>query len=126
MGADPMISHIPLTPLERELVQWAIDPMAEYWHEEQEQPELIMPRIDGTMLLLPGNEDVKHDLLYRLGEQLVDMTAGAVQTREITPQKGAAIRRAIDSACAKIRGRGVTKTGKGPRRLRMLFRISGR
>jgi hypothetical protein len=63
---------ITLTPRQKEIAEWAIDPMSDYFEEQFESGEMIympeMPFIerDTDHLNIPEDAEVIGDLLYRL------------------------------------------------------------
>lgn len=83
---------IKLTALQAEHVDWALDPMQEYWggwggfptrdgeiFSDAGNPELAipegatMPVLNGCVLTLSNWSEINEDLLYRVGEMLPDM-----------------------------------------------------
>lgn len=75
---NPGPHKIKLTKGEKEAAAWAIDPMEEFWQEQVSEGEVDemppLPVIEGSELVLPDHEDVIDDFLYRIEDQLADMS----------------------------------------------------
>ncbi len=70
---------IVLTAAQADHVAWAIDPMECYFADLFDDGEIDavppLPRLDGRVLTVPGDELAIADILYRLEEQLPGMAA---------------------------------------------------
>ena len=67
---------VDLTPLQKELAEWAVEPMITYLSEDCEDvnvPKAQIARVEGSILYISSHEDVIDDFKYRLEEQYVDM-----------------------------------------------------
>lgn len=65
---------VTLTKKEAEWVEWALDVMPAYWHEEMEQPDEPMPILQELVLdLARVNDEVIEDLIERLEWQGTDL-----------------------------------------------------
>jgi len=97
------ISSIALTPAERKWAEWAVDPMGEYWVERAENGDAVpteLPILLGRLLLIPQEELVVVDLLYRVEVQATDITEEhAVESG----RPAATLLRPIRSLARKIR-----------------------
>ena len=71
------MKNINLTDKELVIAEWAIAPMEDFFEQLVEEGEIEkmpeMPKISGNTLLLPEDEGVIVDLLYRVEEQYTDM-----------------------------------------------------
>lgn len=95
--------RIKLTPLQINHVEWALDPMQEYWggwegfptrdgeifsdagNPELEIPEgATMPILDGCVLTLSNWSEINDDFLYRVGEMLPNMIADNTEFNQQT------------------------------------------
>ncbi len=97
-----------ITPAEKVWAEWALDPMFDYWCNEQgawERGEDEMydikdlPKVQGNILYLSNILDINEDLLWRLEEQ----APSVCETMAISEQQIAARRRAPLSLARKIR-----------------------
>jgi len=70
-----MSAAFAVTRVEREILEWAMDAMEDFWASDPDDDgiEHELPRLDHGKLVLPDDDDVIDDLLYRLEEQLSDM-----------------------------------------------------
>jgi hypothetical protein len=72
---------IRLTAGEIDAIEWALDPMADYWcsaegayeRDGQEYATDHLPTLFGDELVLSAVDEINSDLLYRVCEQLPDM-----------------------------------------------------
>jgi len=118
--------QIQLTKKEAELIEWALDPMVDYWTDESGARERgdvetdengpiyaqdQLPKLDGTVLTLSPIDDINTDLHYRIAEQLDKMTDEA---DELTPQARSGQHRLIDSIVDKLEKAGVKPTVREP------------
>lgn len=104
---------IPMTAGEKNWAEWAIDPMRDYWCDEEEAyardgdiyDESQIPRIEGNSLILSDVLEINEDLLYRLEEQSWDVTdsSDAVAGMRAEQAKAGLYRPAANLA-KKIRG----------------------
>lgn len=109
---------IKLTPLQAEHIEWALDPMQEYWggwdgkptregemFSEAGDPDLeipdgaIMPILDGDMLAISNWDQINDDLLYRIGEMLPGMIE---DNTEFSPQQISGQKRSCEMLAEKI------------------------
>jgi hypothetical protein len=78
---------IELTKGERSAVEWALEPMRDYWCTEsgaydrdgKQYTEADLPSVSGSVLVLSEVDEINSDLHYRTTVQLADMaeqTAG--------------------------------------------------
>lgn len=94
---------IRLTKFEKEWVQWAIDPMKDYFGELLEEGEIdqlpsVYPTIEENVLHLPNNCDIIEDLLFRIGDLAIDMVEDGTWEEE----SDEAIKREIASRTKKL------------------------
>lgn len=79
------VFRIKLTKGEAEWASWAIDPMEDFWNEQVEDGEVDeappLPRLEGSVLVLPDHADVIEDFLFRIEEQAPDMVDDEAQER---------------------------------------------
>ena len=76
-----MSCSVKLTKRQASVVEWALDPMDDYWCSESGawgrdgpiHPESDLPKLQGLILTLSNVDDINDDLLYRLEDQLPDM-----------------------------------------------------
>jgi len=79
-----MVMLIKLTPRQRGIAEWAIDPMEDYFKEQFESGEMIympeMPSIrkDTDIFELPEDKEIVGDLLYRLENLFQDICNDAL------------------------------------------------
>lgn len=72
---------VKLTQAQVEQVQWALDPMMDFWCSESEAharggavyDEWALPKLNGLTLELSPHDEINGDLCYRLEEQLPAM-----------------------------------------------------
>ena len=85
-AAEYRAARIHLTPRQREWVEWALDPMADFWcstegarerGEDAVYDEADLPRLDGKHLVVSAIADINADLLYRLQVQAPQVAEGA-------------------------------------------------
>jgi hypothetical protein len=80
---NPLTLTLTLTPRQADAVDWALDPMSEFWDDDNidevdpkgEIPRpVVLPELQGRALDITGvHGGVLHDLRYRIGEQLDDI-----------------------------------------------------
>lgn len=80
------MNTIELTPSEAEQIEWALDPMREYWcmladdgsvDSEAGDPvldESVLPKLEGRILTLSPNDHMNDDLKHRITDHLLDIT----------------------------------------------------
>ena len=79
----PAAVRVALTPEERSIASWAIDPMQEYFEDLVREGECTqvppLPTLTGSILVLPEDKDAQEDFLYRVLEQYKDMVDQRVE-----------------------------------------------
>jgi hypothetical protein len=71
--------RVKMTKVQVEWADWAIDPMEDYWDEQEAEGEAVprnLPRVEGDVLVIPDDpmqKAVIQDLLERLIDQAGDM-----------------------------------------------------
>jgi hypothetical protein len=98
---------VQMTPAEKNWADWAIDPMRDYWCDEEGAysrdgdiyDENQIPKIEGNNLILSDTYEINEDLLYRLEEMSYD-----VAYCDATAQEQSARCRSAFTLAKKIRG----------------------
>jgi hypothetical protein len=76
--------ELKLTAFEADTAEWAISPMGDMFENQMEEGELDampeLPEVRGGVLYMPDNRDVIEDFIYRIENQLVDMTLEEVSS----------------------------------------------
>ena len=98
---------IKLTEIQKDVAEWAIDPMQDFAKEPEESGygEKDVPYVEGVYLVFPtDSRDIVADFLYRIGEQLPDIIDSA--TDEELPKARGQIRAAQNLVQKIERGEG--------------------
>jgi len=81
-GAGMMIYEIPITAKQQDMAAWAVDAMIDMQESNlRDDPDEAFDEkafeeldVSATHLVLPDDEEITEDLLYRLEEQVQDMS----------------------------------------------------
>ena len=104
MATMAQIGTLELTKTQREIAEWALPALVEYW-TPRHRMEFWRPILTPAGLNL-GQTDQRiiEDLIYRIENQFPDCVESALSDMEISPQKAAGSIRAAMNLAEAIRG----------------------
>lgn len=83
---------ITLSKIGIEIVEWALEPMIDFWGNDEQDlgrvyPESDLPKVEGICLTLSRFSEINEDLIYRLLHQLPDVLEGNLDGTASTQKK---------------------------------------